>query len=336
MTDLQPVVHLKDAIVGFTETKRVLFEDINLKLSRGRLVCLMGPNGVGKSSLIRTISGLQPLLDGNVTIEGVGDEDHLPRQVSTVLTEKASVANMQVYEFVSFGRYPYLDWKASLSKPDHEKINDALAKVGIDDLRYANVSTLSDGQMQMVMIARALVQDTPIILLDEPTAHLDLNHRLEVMKLLKTLTRELNKAILISTHELDLALQVADEIWLAGNDKKISAGIPEDLVLSGAFDRVFQFKGFDLKTGKFYHTPFRKKQILLIGESHELLWTRNALERNGFNVHGSSHAEAEIHFTVTIMQDGEKISWSITNEMNRQQQAFSIEKLLSIVCDVPE
>ncbi|HYG04747.1 MAG TPA: ABC transporter ATP-binding protein [Chryseosolibacter sp.] len=336
IADLKPVVTLDNVVIGFRENGRILFENINLALWPGRLVCLMGRNGVGKSSLIRSIAGLQKLIAGKIAISETSDNREIPKQISTVLTERASVANMQVYEFVSFGRYPYIDWKANLSEPDHEKIRASLSKVGIVDLQDSNVSTLSDGQMQMVMIARALVQDTPIILLDEPTAHLDLNHRLEVMKLLKSLTRELNKAILISTHELDLALQVADEIWLAGSDKTISPGIPEDLVLNGSFDHVFQFKGFDLKSGKFHHAPFRDKPIVLIGESHAFLWTKNALERNGFKVVTRYDASENHRYTVTILDEEGKISWLVDDNLKQPQKTFSIENLLSIVCALPE
>ncbi|MBA4057393.1 MAG: ABC transporter ATP-binding protein, partial [Marivirga sp.] len=138
--------------------------------------------------------------------------------------------------------------------------------------------------LQMVMIARAIAQDTPVILLDEPTAHLDLNNRVEIMKLLKNLARKTNKAILVATHELDLALQMSDVIWLTGKEKNILSGIPEDLVLNGTFDDVFQFKGFDLKTGKVQHEPHLGKTVQLIGEGYAYLWTKNALERKGFEV----------------------------------------------------
>jgi len=133
------------------------------------------------------------------------------------------------------------------------------------------------------MIARALAQDTPVLLLDEPTAHLDLNNRLEIMNLLRQLAREKNKAILLATHELDLALQTADKIWLAAGNK-LKYGIPEDLVLDGSFDQVFQFKGYDLKTGKVQHEAYRRTAVRLIGEGPVLLWTKNALERSGFSV----------------------------------------------------
>jgi iron complex transport system ATP-binding protein len=170
----------------------------------------------------------------------------------------------------------------------------------------------------MTMIARALVQDTPIILLDEPTAHLDLNNRVEIMNLLRNICRTEGKAILVATHELDLALQTADLVWLVGNDKKIRTGIPEDLVLNGSFDEIFQFKGFDLKTGKVFHEAHRNLAVNLIGEGHEFLWTKNALERCGFIITENATA------LITISKNQKNIEWSFNS-----QEFGSLRELLA-------
>ncbi len=169
-----------------------------------------------------------------------------------------------------------------------------------------DINELSDGQLQMAMIARALAQDTPVMLMDEPTAHLDLNNRLEIMNILLRLTRSMNKAILVSTHELDLALQTADEIWLAGSNKSILTGIPEDLVLSAVFDEIFRFKGFDLRTGKVQHEIRHSIIIKVTGEGHELLWTKNAFERNGFAV-----GDKQMSHTVQVKNFPGKTQWVI-------------------------
>jgi iron complex transport system ATP-binding protein len=263
-----------------------LFEKLELALYTGELVCFMGPNGIGKSTLIRTLTGLQKPLSGSIEIlEPVPSPtittkiNHL---VAIVLTERVTAINMTVEELVTFGRYPYLDWNIQLEKRDTEIISYAIDQVHIGHLRYKRLFELSDGELQLTMIARALAQDTPLIVLDEPTAHLDLNNRLEIMKLLRNLSHDLHKAILLATHDLDLALQTADRIWLAGNCKNIIDGIPEDLVLNGSFDSVFQFKGFDLKTGKVIHHAYRAETVNLEGTGHSFLWTKNALERNGF------------------------------------------------------
>lgn len=293
------LLEAKSLSVGYGDgaTKHVLFENIDLELRAGELVCFMGANGIGKSSLIRTLAGLQSPLACPAgrplpLSRGRGEID--PKKVSVVLTDRVNAVNMTVAELVALGRYPYLDWNIKLSEADLSIIDQAIEATRIKHIANKKLYELSDGQLQMAMIARALTQDTPVIMLDEPTAHLDLNNRVEIMNLLRSLSRTSNKAILVATHELDLALQTADLIWLAGNDKKLITGIPEDLVLNGSFDDTFQFKGFDLKTGKVFHQAWRNKSVKLIGEGYEYLWTKNALERNGFSVSETSEQKIEI------------------------------------------
>ena len=308
--------------VGYKDNP--LLQDLNLKLNAGELVCFMGQNGVGKSTLIRTLAGLQPSLSGQIIYDASKslNPHDLPRHLAVVLTDRITAGNMTVGDVVSFGRYPYLSWAAELSPGDEEIINDVLAKIRIGHLKNKNLHELSDGQVQMVMIARAVVQDTPIILLDEPTAHLDLNNRLEIMGLLRTLAHKSNKAILVSTHELDLAIQTADIIWLAGPDKKITTGIPEDLILNGTFDSVFQFKGFDLKTGRVHHEPHRGLSVHLTGAGHEYLWTKNALERNGFII-----ADDEVENYVSIDQRDGNLQWTLNGEIKFN----SLQRLLQFL-----
>lgn len=283
------LLYAKSLSVGYTEgtSQHVLFENIDLELRAGELVCFMGANGIGKSSLIRTLAGLQlPISNVSLNID--------PKKISVVLTDRVNTINMTVAELVTLGRYPYLDWNIRLSDEDKSIVERAIHDTHIQSISNKKLFELSDGQLQMAMIARALAQDTPIILLDEPTAHLDLNNRVEIMNLLRKLARNSNKAILVATHELDLALQTADVIWLAGKNKKLISGIPEDLVLNGSFDEIFQFKGFDLKTGKVFHEAWRNKTVKLVGDGYEYLWTKNALERNGFLVSDSSEQKIEV------------------------------------------
>lgn len=301
--------------VGYKEgvTKNILFENLTVNLYAGELVCFMGPNGIGKSTLIRTLAGLHPAISSLKVGFGVD-----PQKISVVLTDRITAVNMTVRELVTYGRYPYLDWNIKLSHEDREIIERSITLTRIHHLIDKKLYELSDGQLQMTMIARALVQDTPIILLDEPTAHLDLNNRVEIMNLLRNICRTAGKSILVATHELDLALQTADLVWLVGNDKKIRTGIPEDLVLNGSFDEIFQFKGFDLKTGKVFHEAHRNLAVNLIGEGHEFLWTKNALERCGFIITENANA------LITISKNQKNIEWSFNS-----QEFGSLRELLA-------
>lgn len=316
------LLHMKELRVGYRlpSADVVLFHQLCLSLHSGEMVCFMGPNGIGKSSLIRTLCGLQPALSGSIELSV--RHKRFAEAISVVLTDRISGGTMTSYDLVAFGRYPYLNWNVSLSLSDQEIIDRAFDQVNINHLRNAKLSELSDGQLQMVMIARAFAQDTPIILLDEPTAHLDLNNRVEIMKLLKRLARTTQRAILVSTHELDLALQMADSIWLAGRERNIFTGIPEDLVLQGAFDSIFKFKGFDLKTGRVQHDIHQSEKIGLIGRGPEYLWTKNALERNGYEV-----STEKQNLCVSVKQGTEELTW----ELDRGGNVQSFKNLQSLL-----
>jgi iron complex transport system ATP-binding protein len=231
---------------------------------------------------------------------------------------------MSVYDLVMLGRYPFLNWSMTIREADQAIFQQAIKTIRIEHLVNKRLFELSDGQLQMAMLARALTQDTPILLLDEPTAHLDLNNRVEIMNLLRGLAHETGKAIVVATHELDLALQTADLIWLAGNTKKIITGIPEDLVLDGSFDSIFQFKGFDLKTGKVQHVPWRNVSVELKGDGHVLLWTKNALERNGYQVVPQAPIQVVIH-----LNDGNP-NWQLGDK-----KFSSLNRLLEAMGSLP-
>ena len=283
--------------VGYqsSHSATILFEEISLSLLPGKLTCLIGLNGIGKSTLIRVLAGLQKPLAGRVVVP--------QKNTALVLTDKITATNMTVFDLVSYGRYPYLNWQISLSKEDIKIIEQSIEDVGIAKLTTKKIDELSDGQMQLALIARALAQETSLLLLDEPTAHLDLPHRVEIMKLLHDLTRKKNKTILAATHELDIALHTADEIWLATADRKIKTGIPEDLVLDGSLDDIFHVDGFDLKTGKIQRQAYRNKTFTLHGQGAEFLWTKNALEREGFSVSDSGG------ISITVSGEGSSLIW---------------------------
>lgn len=317
----KPYLRTKGLMIGYGTN--VLFKNLDLFLTGGQMVCFMGPNGAGKSSLLRTIAGLQKPLAGKIQWDAPGTSQTANR-IAIVLTERPAAMNFTVREVVTFGRYPYVGWNLRLSAQDQEQIETAIDHIRLRPLLHKKLYELSDGQVQMVMIARALAQDTPVILLDEPTAHLDLNNRVEMMNLLRHLTRTTGKAILLATHDLDLALQTADLIWLTGKGQHILSGLPEDLVLNGSFDQIFEFKGFDLKTGRVYHDPYRKRNVQLTGSGPEYLWTKNALERNGF---GITNEEQEISI---LVQQQPSLRW-VVKKNNVQTESFSLENVMKLL-----
>lgn len=324
MKMVRPYLSTRNLTIGYTKGKSEerLFEGLNLSMAAGQMVCFMGPNGAGKSSLLRTLAGLQKPLSGSIDLHAPRAAEGRAKQVAIVLTDRVNALNLSVEDVVTFGRYPYLGWNIRLTHADREIVQAAVSQIHLQPLLHKKLYELSDGQLQMVMIARALAQDTPIVLLDEPTAHLDLNNRLEIMNLLRDLSRSTGKAILLATHELDLALQTADRIWLTGKNRDILTGLPEDLVLNGSFDSIFEFKGFDLRTGKVRHDPFRNRKIGLSGEGAAYLWTKNALERNGFEITRDAH---EVY--ITLVQDSTQLKW-ILKKSNFTSETDSIENLL--------
>jgi len=302
--------------------QRPLLADLNLTLKAGEFVCFMGVNGIGKSSLIRSLAGLQKILSGTILYLGKPADNDLPKRLSVVLTDKTTAPTMTAYELIAFGRYPYMRWNVQLTDVDRQIIERSIEQVNINHLRDRKFHELSDGQQQLVMIARALAQDSKIILLDEPTAHLDLNNKVEIMGLLRRICRASGKGIIVATHELDLALQTADTVWLASRGKKISVGVPEDLVLNGSVDAAFEFKGYDLRTGTIEHTPHLNREVTLTGNGAFHHWTKRALERAGYQIAISSDC------TVTI--ENEKPFWLVKTAKN-EARANTLQEVLKIL-----
>lgn len=238
------ILTTKSLAIGYRSKKleTIIAKSINIEVNPGELVAVVGVNGVGKSTLLRTLSGLQSPLAGNVFIEdkevNAIDPSLLASLISLVLTDQPISKNLSVFELVALGRQPYTNWIGSLGKSDLREITNALKLVAIEDLQHKKCFELSDGQLQKALIARALSQNTPLVILDEPTTHLDLYHKAYVLKLLKRLTRKTNKAILFASHEINLTIQLCDKIILLQDDSA-TIGTPEDLVQNGAFDKVF-------------------------------------------------------------------------------------------------
>lgn len=230
----QETIHIEKLSIGYPGKGdvKVVASDICAGINSGELTCLLGANGVGKSTLLRTLSAFQPKLSGEIRIQGkeIGSytDKQLSKVISVVLTEKCDIRNMTSVELIGLGRSPYTGFWGTLSKEDKEVVDHAINLVGISHLAHRMVHTLSDGERQKVMIAKALAQETPVIILDEPTAFLDFPSKVEMMQLLHQLSRQTDKTIFLSTHDLELALQIADKIWLMDKANGVTIGTPED------------------------------------------------------------------------------------------------------------
>ena len=226
---------------------KTVAEGLTVSLPEGRLTCLIGYNGAGKSTLLRTLAGFQPKLGGNIYIGGREISDYsgreLSRTVSVVLTSKPDVMNMTVREIVALGRTPYTGYWGTLGDEDRRIVDDSMRQVGIDRLAERMSGTLSDGERQKMMIAKALAQQTPLIILDEPTAFLDYPSKVETMLLLVRLCRDTGKTIFMSTHDLELALQTADMLWLMTPGRGIHTGTPHQLADSGDLSEFIERSG---------------------------------------------------------------------------------------------
>jgi len=286
------ILTTKNLSIGYSKKGKtdIIQTGLDLQLSAGELVCLIGPNGSGKSTLLRTLTGLQKPLTGTTFIDGKDitriKQNEKALLLALVLTERVDIENTTVYNLVSLGRHPHSDWWGNITPEEDTVIREAIEMVHMDHKMHQNINELSDGERQRAMIAKALAQDTPIIMLDEPTAHLDLPNRVEIMLLLHKLAHKTQKAILLSTHELDLALQAADRIWLISSDFGIESGVPEDLVFNGSFTRTFQSKSyfFNAANGNFSLNYPMSKKVWVTGDKTRMYWTLRALARAGYMV----------------------------------------------------
>ncbi|WP_372746033.1 ABC transporter ATP-binding protein [Lutibacter sp.] len=238
------IIKVSDLSIGYRSKKHIstIASNLNIELKAGNMVCLLGKNGVGKSTLLRTLTKVQPALSGEVFIDNKNlktlTNNELAKKLSLVLTERLPDSSLTVFELVALGRQPFTNWIGYLTSEDMEIIYAAFEKTSTKHLMKTKCYELSDGQLQRVLIARALAQNTPIIVLDEPTAHLDLHHTISTFSLLKNLASEFNKTIIISTHETNLALQLADELWLMSSSKFVS-GPTEKLINDDELDNLF-------------------------------------------------------------------------------------------------
>jgi iron complex transport system ATP-binding protein len=280
------LIELQLGYRGTSSGTLVLTDRLSLKAGSHEIIGLIGRNGCGKSSLLRTLVRLQPPLNGKIYIHGKDVRQITPteyaRMVGFVSTENPSIPHMSVGELVALGRFPHTNWMGALSTIDKQAVSSAMERAGITQFRKKYLHELSDGERQKCMIARVLAQDTPIVVLDEPTAFLDLPNRYELLRLLNEIAHQNNKTIIYSTHDLNIALHESDKIWLMANGT-ITEGAPEDLIITKGFHKLFENSDldFDMHTAVFRLKRNYTRQISLKGDAVLNNWTSRALERIG-------------------------------------------------------
>ena len=304
-----------DMAVGYGQGNKrtILLSDLNLRLEQGSLVALLGKNGAGKSTLLRALTCDSQPINGSVEIDGKPSDEiskrDLSRLIALVATERIMGGAFTIRELVALGRQPHTGFLGRLSRHDDEVVRQSLEAVGIAHKAEQHVAQLSDGERQKAMIAKALAQETPIIVLDEPTAFLDVASRIETMKLLHSLAREQNKAVLLSSHDISQSLLLADELWVIIQDREVVTGSTEQVVMSGAMDRVFGDKAIAFNGNLCDYEaqlPYMGSVKIKCDDPVLERCMVNALLRNGINVDDGSDKSIEIKAVDRIiLPDGE-------------------------------
>lgn len=312
-------------------------EPLNLSLERGTLTSLIGTNGCGKSTLIRTLSGLQNPLGGTVYVLDQKlnslSGSKKAKIISHVLTDGEYMRSITVRDIVAMGRMPYTNFLGHLTSSDIEIVEQSMHQVCIDHKADKLLYELSDGERQRTFIAKALAQDTPVIFLDEPTSYLDMRNKIEIMDLLHTLAHEKQKTILLSTHDVDIALQASDKIWLLDKGRMIT-GVPEDLILSGKIGEIFRSDAFlfNMETASFKlnYRPIGMDVVLSGDACVEMDYTLQALRRCGFRVTNQTYNDIEIPVIRVVSPENQKngiAEWVIEFEHHKETR-YNIENLL--------
>jgi iron complex transport system ATP-binding protein len=326
------ILSFVDLEIGFISNgnKKILTSPLNSSASAGELIAILGHNGVGKSTLLRTISGLQIPINGSVYVKGKNLNEYerieVSKNIGYISTEIIKVGNMTVYDLVALGRFPHTNWMGKICNNDHEIITDSIEKVGMMDLSDKYITELSDGERQRAMIARVLAQDTGLLVMDEPTAFLDIRNKFEIVHLMHTLTRERGKTVIFSTHDLQTAINEADKIWLV-LENRIIEGAPEDLILNGSFNLLFSDSRlkFDDTEGTFVRNKDHRKAIFLEGEGLSRLWTERALNRIGYYM-----SESITDQKIKILYKDNTIIWKLSINDN-VQDFFSVYELIKYI-----
>jgi len=285
-------IEIKQLSIGYhnaaSTAKGVILPPITATVNSGELLAIVGRNGIGKSTFLRTLAGQQPPIDGMLLIQGkplfAYSRAELARVVSFVSTDIVRIPHLKVFDLVAMGRFPYTGWMGRLKVNDKMVIYDALEMVGLRQMAWRSIDTLSDGERQRTLIARALAQNTPIMILDEPTAYLDVVHKYEIMNLLRQIAHKENKTVLFSTHDLNIALDMVDKIWLI-TKAEIVEGAPEDMVMSAAFEKMLTrtHLRFDRVMGEF-ELGRRLLKTIAVHSKQDIRWVRHALERFNYKI----------------------------------------------------
>ena len=324
---MQSIIKIRNLSIGYFISNRKLtffqknklktiHEKINLTAYKGELIALIGSNGAGKSTLLKTLAGLQNSFEGSIFIDkkliNNYSKKELAKKLSFVSTENIDVDNLKVKDLVALGRFPHTNWVGKMTKEDQKKVYQSLDLLGMSAYSERNIKELSDGEKQRVMIARTLAQDTKIILLDEPSAFLDVSNKYEIVNILKQFCEEEEKTIIFSSHDLNIAIKEVDKIWLV-LENKIEENAPEDLILNESFNQIFNNSKlfFDQKTGVFLKKQIFNKNINLQGEDNVYkFWTKKALERLNFKVLENSNYDE----TILIESSQKQIKWVYQNK----------------------
>lgn len=289
--DMNQILSVSSLKIGHVSGKKknVILPPLNASARKGELIAVIGRNGIGKSTLLRTLTGLQQNLGGDIFYFGKSITDYsrsdLALKVGYISTEPVRVANMSVYDLVSSGRFPYTNWIGKIDAADHRIIMNALEMTSMTSFCHKYISELSDGERQKSMIARILAQDTCVMIMDEPTAFLDTGSKYEILHLMHKLTRNSGKTIIFSTHDLQSAISQSDKIWLI-LDEHLIEGAPEDLMIEGAFNHLFESSNvkFNSADGSFSFRGAERGDFYVEGRGLIKHWTEEALKREGFKV----------------------------------------------------
>lgn len=294
------IIRTVDLEIGYSgKREKPVYSSINISAGKGEIIAVLGQNGIGKSTLLRTLVHLQKPTGGEILLKNTGlrhySRKELARLIGFVSTEVVQVSNLTLFNLVGLGRFPHTNWLGRFTDDDLHHVREAIRLVGLEKIMEKNINEVSDGERQRTMIARTLAQDTEIIVLDEPTAFLDLPNRYEIVHLLTELSRIKGKTIIFSTHDLNIAIQEADKVWLMLSDG-IVTGSPEDLVLNHSFHSIFEETRlqFDEQKGEIRMKKETGRKICLEGEGVTGIWTRRALERMGYSLAVESPCDTRI------------------------------------------